>query len=446
MKKQALQATGMAMLLDRTRRILGWYCGAWWHPLLLTLPVFALLAASSVLSMAPGWGGPFEKLAGILLLVLALHLAATFLFGMALVFRRRFLRGALYCLQGVLFICLELGFALGWSVVYMILGTDHFADNLRLPEGIELLEPCRGRYGAGACNDIPDWSVLADASVDGIGLDEGEQCRLPALERLMETSEGERRLLDYLAASPYWTVLANDVDGVYAYRNISDGYGGVSPSVNHLFVPASHADGRREGRYANFGFRIYLSGLPDRLFASKVKDYDCIPYRNNGENGRWEYDTWLKAGRARVYVNDGSEAPGRRMTRRMLELVDEELSALDMSGFGKNAPQEVVLFGDLGHYRLDVWCNPGESGTISVSAREITRGTPLSNIELSKNNARIYGAPDGLVYYSGIDFMIYEGNWGQYYGARLELWFTPDGGGPKRRLWEGDCKIQGWQR
>ena len=43
-------------------------------------------------------------------------------------------------------------------------------------------------------------------------------------------------------------------------------------------------------------------------------------------------------------------------------------------------------------------------------------------------------------------FTIYEGRWGQYYGARFEIWFQSDSGGPERKLFEKNYKIQGWER
>jgi hypothetical protein len=42
--------------------------------------------------------------------------------------------------------------------------------------------------------------------------------------------------------------------------------------------------------------------------------------------------------------------------------------------------------------------------------------------------------------------MIYEGDWGKPYAARFEVWFTPDAGGPERKLAERIFKIEGWQR
>ena len=43
-------------------------------------------------------------------------------------------------------------------------------------------------------------------------------------------------------------------------------------------------------------------------------------------------------------------------------------------------------------------------------------------------------------------FTIYEGDWGQPYAARFEVWFKPDNGGQERKLFSKNYKIEGWMR
>ena len=51
----------------------------------------------------------------------------------------------------------------------------------------------------------------------------------------------------------------------------------------------------------------------------------------------------------------------------------------DMSAYGEKCPLTVALYNGMqgGMYLLDIWCNPGETGTLSVRALEITNGTRL---------------------------------------------------------------------
>ena len=98
-----------------------------------------------------------------------------------------------------------------------------------------------------------------------------------------------------------------------------------------------------------------------------------------------------------------------------------------------------------GLYHADIWCNPGEPGLLYLKAFEITRETRLSERRMPKVKAG-YSSDPGEMFLREIDFTIYEGNWGQYYGARFEVWFKPDSGQPNRKLFEKNFKIEGWMR
>jgi hypothetical protein len=41
---------------------------------------------------------------------------------------------------------------------------------------------------------------------------------------------------------------------------------------------------------------------------------------------------------------------------------------------------------------------------------------------------------------------IFEGDWGEPYAARFEVWFDPDSGQADRKLAQRVYKIEGWQR
>ena len=43
-------------------------------------------------------------------------------------------------------------------------------------------------------------------------------------------------------------------------------------------------------------------------------------------------------------------------------------------------------------------------------------------------------------------FMIKEGSWGDYYAARVELWYMPISGGEPQLLNTAIYKIEGWSR
>ena len=43
------------------------------------------------------------------------------------------------------------------------------------------------------------------------------------------------------------------------------------------------------------------------------------------------------------------------------------------------------------------------------------------------------------------EFIIYEGDWSEYYAARIEVWFK-DKKGNKRKLMEKFYTVEGWSR
>ncbi|MDR1516827.1 MAG: hypothetical protein LBS52_01790 [Dysgonamonadaceae bacterium] len=101
-----------------------------------------------------------------------------------------------------------------------------------------------------------------------------------------------------------------------------------------------------------------------------------------------------------------------------------------------------------GLYGYAFWTTQIESGTIYLKAFEITQGYALSADRLSKSSSvKVYNPADGVMKFGTTShFTIYEGDWGQPYAARFEVWFKPDNGGQERKLVEKNYKIEGWQR
>ena len=115
-----------------------------------------------------------------------------------------------------------------------------------------------------------------------------------------------------------------------------------------------------------------------------------------------------------------------------------------------SATGDILLYRSFqgGLYEADVWCNPGEAGQVYLRAFEITRGDELSSSALRERTEQLakFDAKEGRPFLHRMDFTIYEGNWGQYYGARFEVWFKPSDGTPERKLLEKNYKIDGWMR
>ena len=98
--------------------------------------------------------------------------------------------------------------------------------------------------------------------------------------------------------------------------------------------------------------------------------------------------------------------------------------------------------GGIYHYQATV--NPGEDGEVYLRAYEVTKGTRLSADRMKQRTTeKITGKGEHTIGV-GKEFTIYEGDWGQYYAARLEIWFVPANGGKPRKLKEKLFKVQGW--
>lgn len=104
-----------------------------------------------------------------------------------------------------------------------------------------------------------------------------------------------------------------------------------------------------------------------------------------------------------------------------------------------------------GIYTYDVWLKDLPTGAIYFKAYEVTENTPLSADRLPgqseiKIEKPITNTPVILSLPAQEDFTIYEGDWGDPYLARFELWFKPDAGGKEKKLSEKIYKIEGWMR
>jgi hypothetical protein len=101
-----------------------------------------------------------------------------------------------------------------------------------------------------------------------------------------------------------------------------------------------------------------------------------------------------------------------------------------------------------GLFEYDFWTGRIESGTIYLKAFEITQEYALSTDRLPRSSSiKVVNPTDTIKKFSTTShFTIYEGDWGDPYAARFEVWFRPDDGGVERRLLSKNYKIEGWMR
>ncbi|MBO4646666.1 MAG: hypothetical protein J5806_00745 [Lentisphaeria bacterium] len=342
---------------------------------------------------------------------------------------------------------------------------DKFADNLKLPENVQLAEPEKELSSVHFFNrshwrDAPEKSFQQEV-VSAIGkgpkLADDAVCRIPALEKLLAKPETEAVFQQYLACNSEWRLYREPRSGLHAVRYFRYPDGTIAASLNQFyshFLPTGE-NGEKVGDPAlEFQFRFELCLNGKAWNSSPLYPRDKTEHRGNA------WDTRFFCGKALVNICDQSDFPGRQMTAAALARTEKEFSQLleNLNDWKKCLPADSSRRGgpDLilrngiqgGIYEAAVWCNPGEKGTIYLKAFEITKGTPLSVERLKMSSGCISGWSDDPQeqFFSAMHFTIYEGRWEQYYGARFEIWFQPDSGGPERKLFEKNYKIQGWER
>lgn len=120
----------------------------------------------------------------------------------------------------------------------------------------------------------------------------------------------------------------------------------------------------------------------------------------------------------------------------------------------------ILLEGEQGmySYRALVPAIP-EKGEIFLKLYESTSNFPLSEANVRRNStlsvepsdtAVIYQMEEGNFSVTNYDkqyyFTIEEGSWGDYYAARVELWYQPISGNEPQLLNTAIYKIEGWSR
>lgn len=100
-----------------------------------------------------------------------------------------------------------------------------------------------------------------------------------------------------------------------------------------------------------------------------------------------------------------------------------------------------------GIYLYDFYYGALPAGDIYLKCFEVTENIPLSAdriIEESKVSTEGTSSFAQLV--SRKRFTIYEGDWGDYYAARIEVWHKEAATGEETKLCEKPYRVEGWMR
>ncbi|MBO7562010.1 MAG: hypothetical protein J6T04_03875 [Bacteroidales bacterium] len=100
-----------------------------------------------------------------------------------------------------------------------------------------------------------------------------------------------------------------------------------------------------------------------------------------------------------------------------------------------------------GVYKYDFYYGPLPAGEIYLKCFEATENIPLSADEIQE---RSKVAVDSTSAFSRLvsqqEFSIYEGEWEDYYAARIEVWFKNAATNQETKLLEKVYRVEGWMR
>ena len=87
------------------------------------------------------------------------------------------------------------------------------------------------------------------------------------------------------------------------------------------------------------------------------------------------------------------------------------------------------------------------AGGIYLKCYEVTENIPLSaDRVIEESKVSIEGTSSFAQLVSRKRFTIYEGDWGDYYAARIEVWHKDAATGEETKLCEKTYRVEGWMR
>ena len=105
--------------------------------------------------------------------------------------------------------------------------------------------------------------------------------------------------------------------------------------------------------------------------------------------------------------------------------------------------------GEYGCYCYSFYYTGLPAGKIFLKCFEATENIPLSEDRILERSAVSLGSTEDFPFHQLVDhqcFTIYEGDFGDYYAARVEVWFRDSTSGAERKLMEKVYRVEGYMR
>ena len=343
---------------------------------------------------------------------------------------------------------------------------DGFASGLVIPSGLHTDEP------------LPENAAFGDAVEDTVGerwrtaLSDSRPRGVKAIDTSMpslgELSGSQRALLlRHLCSSAQWRVFREDGHLVATRRLAPDGHWRWTL---HGYYANGQWDGGWDGPSFQFRVTLGLEGYPgwagdsQTVTANQGENVNVSGRFERGGSGLGSHLLVNEPG-AVLEIMEQSPSAERILTPLVIADVEAELAGvlrspvakqdgIDRSllppGSTRRGQAEIVLQRSVqgGIYNVYAFANPGEPGTVYLKAWEVSRNVRLSEDRLTAaSNENIGWSPEkDEQFFYNTEVTIFEGDPGQFYAARFELWFKPDSGKPERKLAERIFRIDGWMR
>ena len=130
-----------------------------------------------------------------------------------------------------------------------------------------------------------------------------------------------------------------------------------------------------------------------------------------------------------------------------IPLVEDSCSTSPVDSLDSNT--YLVIWNDIqgGMYKYDFYYGPLPAGEIFLRCFEVTENIPLSEDRLEeRSRVEIDSTTSFTRLVNKQEFTIYEGDWEDYYAARVEVWYRNAATKQEQKLLEKVYRVEGWMR
>ena len=130
-----------------------------------------------------------------------------------------------------------------------------------------------------------------------------------------------------------------------------------------------------------------------------------------------------------------------------LPFAEDSCSIVSVDSLNTNTYLNVWKGVQGGMYKYDFYYGPLPAGDIYLRCFEVTKNIPLSEDRLTESSRVNIGSTTSFIKLANKqEFTIYEGDWGDYYAARIEVWYKNAATKQEKKLHEKVYRVEGWMR